>query len=476
MMCLDIHIPDEILSEILTPLLQLSDDVFDDRRSKPLLAPGFSSSTYLLVCKAWLRIATPLLYSVVLLRTTAQAAALEAVLQANEDFELFIKKLRLEGGFGDAMHNILRCSPNITEFYMTLDVWGSDTPTGLCSGLSCINPQRVILVDKLRDNNRNKKLFKALLAVIPQWNNLTTFEFPYLYDLSGDEGLVARRRGEALGLGLSRSPSLQTVLAEWGNAFPPNLRLLVALPTLKALHFTYPDHFRGRDDELKDMVGLYRTLLRSFQEDVNRFNDERLKRFVTYSTLPEYPPPPTAPSQPAPPADQSSSPPTSASAQDLTQLYELADAPSSENLILTSFPSLRDLNWCESGCIAASPALPVLPSTLDHLVELQIHGDAEVFLEAVTPFSLPSLREVYISWKVDRVGAFGFLDVHGSKLLHLSAPIDILEGIDVMEACPLLRCLEIERPTEGYEDAGEELITDTSEHDTLQVIQFDYRL
>ncbi|KAK6966837.1 hypothetical protein R3P38DRAFT_3152204 [Favolaschia claudopus] len=390
MMFAGIHIPDEILSEILAPLLQLSDDIFDDRRSKPLLAPAFSSSTYLLVCKPWLRIATPLLYSVVLLRTTAQAAALEAVLESNEEFGLFIKKLRLEGGFGDPMHTILRCAPNITDFYMTLDVWGSDTPTGLCSGLSCINPTRVILVDKLRDNNRSKKLFKAP-RLIPQWNNLTTFEFPYLYDLSGDEGLVARRRGEALGLGLSRSPSLQTVLAEWGNAFPPNLRLLIALPTLKALHFTYPDHFRGRDDELKDMVGLYRTLLRAFREDVDRFDDdhERLKRFITYSPLPEYPPPP---SQPAPPA----SPPTSARAR----LYELADAPSSETetllrlnaytekphlsteripldlSILSVFSSLRDLNW------------------------------------------LPSLREVYISWKVDRVGAFGFLDAHGSKLFN----------------------------------------------------------
>ncbi|KAF8191873.1 hypothetical protein K438DRAFT_1449865, partial [Mycena galopus ATCC 62051] len=92
------RIPDEIVSEILTPLLKHPDKVCSPE--KPLLAPGYSSSTYLLVCKALLRVSTPLLYNVVILRTTAQAEALQTVLKSNKEFGPFIKKLRVEGGVG----------------------------------------------------------------------------------------------------------------------------------------------------------------------------------------------------------------------------------------------------------------------------------------------------------------------------------------------------------------------------------------
>ncbi|KAF7373611.1 F-box domain-containing protein [Mycena sanguinolenta] len=91
------RIPDEIVSEILTPLLKHSDEVFRDQSEKALLDPDHSASRYLLVSKSWLRVSTPLLYNVVILRTTAQAEALQTVLKTNKEFGLFIKKLRVEG-------------------------------------------------------------------------------------------------------------------------------------------------------------------------------------------------------------------------------------------------------------------------------------------------------------------------------------------------------------------------------------------
>jgi hypothetical protein len=170
------QVPDEILSQILTPLLEHPDEVFRDQSAKPLLDPGFSSSSYLLVCKAWLRMSTPLLYKTVVLRTTAQAEALLAVLTCNRQFGLFIAKLRVEAGFPSAIHTILKFAPKITDLYLTLYIWASDDVGGLCSGLSLINPRRVIFHDAVpntpKKNKQTEQLFSALLELVPKWDKL----------------------------------------------------------------------------------------------------------------------------------------------------------------------------------------------------------------------------------------------------------------------------------------------------------------
>ncbi|KAJ6569238.1 hypothetical protein B0H19DRAFT_1232141 [Mycena capillaripes] len=87
------HVPDEVISKILTPLLKHPDDLFSDRSEKALLEPGYSSAMYLLICKAWLRVSTPLLCNVVILCTTAQAEALQALFKTNPEIGQFIKKI-----------------------------------------------------------------------------------------------------------------------------------------------------------------------------------------------------------------------------------------------------------------------------------------------------------------------------------------------------------------------------------------------
>ncbi|KAJ7432459.1 hypothetical protein B0H11DRAFT_808902 [Mycena galericulata] len=184
------HIPDEILAEILSPLLEVPDAVFSDTKEKPLLAPGYSSSTYLLVCKAWLRVATPLLYRTVVFRTTAQVHALNRVLRANKEFGLWIRKLRVEGGFGPMMLPVLTNAPNVTDLFLTLAIWGSDNVAGLCQGLRLINPRRVILADYEHEHGtalakRNKQvtgLVETLLELIPKWDKLTIIDLPFVAD------------------------------------------------------------------------------------------------------------------------------------------------------------------------------------------------------------------------------------------------------------------------------------------------------
>ncbi|KAJ7084941.1 hypothetical protein C8R44DRAFT_687918 [Mycena epipterygia] len=279
------RIPDEIVSQVLSPLLKFSDRVFSDTSEKPLLTPGYSSSTYLLVCKAWLRVSTPLLYNVVILRTTAQAEALHKVLRTNEEFGLFIKKLRVEGGFGRAMHTILKCAPNISDLFLTLSIWGSDNVAGLCRGLRLINPQHVILVDVAHDYNsflearprKNKQvtqLLDTLVELIPKWDKLTIFDFPYVGDV-----LFSPFSGhaETIAAALTQSKSLHTVLVTAGTEFPEYLHRLADLPTLKLICF----RMRWQFDDFPSFDRLFKELQKAVDahpkcemvEDDDRFDE-----------------------------------------------------------------------------------------------------------------------------------------------------------------------------------------------------------
>ncbi|KAK6996843.1 hypothetical protein R3P38DRAFT_3626103 [Favolaschia claudopus] len=153
-------LPDEIISEILSPALTVPDERFAaTERISPFATYSLSSSAYLLVCKAWLRVATPLLYRVVVLRSTSQANALEETLQDNPELGRFIKKLRVEGGYGPAMHTILQAAPNVQDLFVSLCIWSTDRTAGLRKGLALLNPRRVIIDDpSARDPPHNKQL------------------------------------------------------------------------------------------------------------------------------------------------------------------------------------------------------------------------------------------------------------------------------------------------------------------------------
>ncbi|KAJ6568932.1 hypothetical protein B0H19DRAFT_1065714 [Mycena capillaripes] len=228
------HVPNEIISEILTPLLMHPDEVFSDRSEKALLEPGYLSATYLLVCKAWFRVSTPLLYNVVILRTTAQAEALQAVLKTNPEIGQFIKKLRVEGAFGNSMHTILKSASNITDLFSRF-LFGA----------------QIMFQEKPRKNKLVTQLFETLRKLIPKWNKLVrygpgfikqsliakqqTFDFPYALDCNP----TLNARAEALVSALRESPNLETLIVDTGfsDGFPNHFRPVVNMPSLKRLHF-----------------------------------------------------------------------------------------------------------------------------------------------------------------------------------------------------------------------------------------------
>ncbi|KAJ7615203.1 hypothetical protein DFH06DRAFT_1484003 [Mycena polygramma] len=236
-------LPDEILSEILSPALKVSDDLFSDTSDvSPFAKPLPSTSAYLVVCRDWLRVATPLLYNVVVLRSKSQANALEKVLVKNSEFGRFIKKLRVEGGYGIAMHTILKSAPNITDIFLSLVIWSSDSTQGLCKGLPLINPRRVILVDpntrKLLKNQNLAALTKVVLSCISKWDNLRIFDFPYMcpqqYRRSNEAAWMLR--ATLLAEALARS-QVQTILIPALRQLPTFFFTLTNITSVQVVQF-----------------------------------------------------------------------------------------------------------------------------------------------------------------------------------------------------------------------------------------------
>ncbi|KAK7048808.1 F-box domain-containing protein [Favolaschia claudopus] len=181
-----VPLPDEIISEILAPTLKISDELFSDTSEVSPFAnrSGESTSTCLVVCKAWLRVATPLLYNTVPLRSKAQAKALSVALSGNKELGQFIKKLRVEGGYGQPMYTILQYAPNITDILLSLQLYSADNTTGLCKGLKLISPTRLILwngrsIFREPDNKMILQLVNTLCQCIPEWNRLCIFGCPF---------------------------------------------------------------------------------------------------------------------------------------------------------------------------------------------------------------------------------------------------------------------------------------------------------
>ncbi|KAJ7654754.1 hypothetical protein B0H17DRAFT_836127, partial [Mycena rosella] len=128
-----------------------------------------------------LRVATPLFYHTVVFRSKGQAKALAETLVDQPLLGQFIRQLRVEGRYGAPMHAIIKCSPNILDIFLSLDITSSDNTGDLCKGLHLLNPQCVVLGDvphPSRENRMFSDLFDTLLKVLPKWDRLVRFLVP----------------------------------------------------------------------------------------------------------------------------------------------------------------------------------------------------------------------------------------------------------------------------------------------------------
>lgn len=125
------NLPEEILHEILKPLFHVTSEDFRLVALEPpsdqppwqfpeLLRLPRSPST-LLVCKQWLRAATPLFYQSLEVRSDGAMEGLANKLLAAPHLGRYIRRLRLAGAYGRSLDVIAKNSSNIQELSIQWD-------------------------------------------------------------------------------------------------------------------------------------------------------------------------------------------------------------------------------------------------------------------------------------------------------------------------------------------------------------------
>ncbi|KAJ7844201.1 hypothetical protein B0H13DRAFT_2411897 [Mycena leptocephala] len=143
-------LPNEIISQILSPALKVSKHLFSD---------------------TWLE--SP--FASISLQPPSSFANLGfETLRTNPDLGRFVKNLRVEG-FGKSMLKILKNTPNISHIVLRLYLHASDSSDGLAQGLPLINPTHLTIVDEIESfphNNRPILGWEPLISI--SWDDLKT--------------------------------------------------------------------------------------------------------------------------------------------------------------------------------------------------------------------------------------------------------------------------------------------------------------
>ena len=135
------NLPEEILREILCYNLYLPFKIFAgvafsarrngqmtlfETMSKTQRPKGKSVATspvnFLLVCKQWLRISTPLLYEENIITESRQLVALADALRQTAQLGRHIRRLNVLGGYGKEFFDVITHSPNLHTLGLTMDI------------------------------------------------------------------------------------------------------------------------------------------------------------------------------------------------------------------------------------------------------------------------------------------------------------------------------------------------------------------
>ncbi|KAH6874339.1 hypothetical protein BKA70DRAFT_1480601 [Coprinopsis sp. MPI-PUGE-AT-0042] len=162
-MNLSISLPDEIVKEILSPVLNVPDETF---ASTSWVSP-FSH------------------YELTTSTVLAQAQALARTLKENAQLSRFVRRFRIEGRFGIAIYDILKRTPEITDFCISGALKSSESVGGYLRGLRLVNLQRLVYFKDRTDysaNKNQKEIGKALAESIRDaWTSLVSMSSVWLF-------------------------------------------------------------------------------------------------------------------------------------------------------------------------------------------------------------------------------------------------------------------------------------------------------
>ncbi|KAH7091713.1 hypothetical protein BKA62DRAFT_724195 [Auriculariales sp. MPI-PUGE-AT-0066] len=178
------RLADETLAVILQHLVAVPDESFACAVSRvsPFAKLQQPSSDFLVVCKRWLRVSTPLLYHTVVLRSALQTQTLAAVLKANPQFGSFVRAIRFEGGFGAAAKKVLLAAPNLTDLCVPLELTSKDNVGPMCEAMRALKPNRLVLALPTsrsgEANNQMRCMVKCISECVVNWKFLMTIVAP----------------------------------------------------------------------------------------------------------------------------------------------------------------------------------------------------------------------------------------------------------------------------------------------------------
>ncbi|KAI0684523.1 hypothetical protein BC835DRAFT_631914 [Cytidiella melzeri] len=167
------RLPEETLHEILKHSFFIS--VLDafviirdrsvsryQRRAKP--------TKLLLVCKRWLRVATPLLYETIEIDSEHEMEKLAGTLRTVATVGSLIRNFRIEGRYGRHLHVVVEHAPNIAVLSVQTNSLSRFSDTGLLHALPCFNPTMVYLHDSsLQKNSESEANARAITTAVRSW-------------------------------------------------------------------------------------------------------------------------------------------------------------------------------------------------------------------------------------------------------------------------------------------------------------------
>ena len=173
------RLPDELVGEILSPILTIREEEFSKAGSTaPSGRRSASTLSVLLVSKQFLRVGTQLLYECIVLRNKFQAASLYHVLRGGNGPHVgrFVRRMRLEGPAGDVVGKIFGRLPRIRELYLRIPTASTEKVIGLVKGLPKLNPSRLIFEFALKSPWKNTFVtVGALCNALRTWTGLVRY-------------------------------------------------------------------------------------------------------------------------------------------------------------------------------------------------------------------------------------------------------------------------------------------------------------
>ncbi|OCH93153.1 hypothetical protein OBBRIDRAFT_811238 [Obba rivulosa] len=197
----------------------------------------------LLVCRTWLRIATPLHYRHVVLRTPRHTTLLAGTLRRNPELGYWIRSIRIEGTFA-ALGDVVCMCPNVEFFDLTVDNGVShsldnanrgaiqaadEAVVQFCDGFGRLRRIKHLVIRKTAylTQPRPSLIFDYLSRAIRKWRDLESVNIAFRFSPTPSSANFAAS--------LAAAPKLRIVRAAIPAVWNTTLLEISANPTLQRI-------------------------------------------------------------------------------------------------------------------------------------------------------------------------------------------------------------------------------------------------